>query len=379
MAAFELAAPGRIVFGAGAVAHAGPALAALGVKRVLLVTGRSSRHAERLGKSVSLPTVGYVVPGEPTLAMVDEGRALAVREQCDAVVALGGGSAIDAGKAIAALAGNDGELSDYMEIVGQAKPLPHSGLPCIAIPTTAGTGAEVTKNSVLASPEARVKASLRSPHLLPRLALVDPDLLDGIPPAILARTGLDALSHLVESFVCLRANAFTLGLGREGMVRIARSLGPAFGQGLTAARREDLAIGSLFGGLCLANAGLGAVHGFAAPLGGMWKAPHGAVCAALLPEVMATNRAALLSRAPQSPAVERYRELDELLAPGGDAARFTAELTAALAIPKLGTMGVRTEEIPLLVEKAKAASSMRGNPVVLTDQELTAIAHAALG
>jgi alcohol dehydrogenase class IV len=163
------------------------------------------------------------------------------------------------------------------------------------------------------------------------------------------------------------------------MVRIARSLGPAFGQGLTAARREDLAIGSLFGGLCLANAGLGAVHGFAAPLGGMWKAPHGAVCAALLPEVMATNRAALLSRAPQSPALERYRELDELLAPGGDAARFTAELTAALAIPKLGTMGVRTEEIPLLVEKAKAASSMRGNPVVLTDQELTAIAHAALG
>ncbi len=379
MAAFELAAPGRIVFGAGVVAQAGPALTAIGAKRVLLVTGRASRHADRLGKSVSLPTVGYVIPGEPTLAMVDEGRALAAREKCDAVVALGGGSAIDAGKAIAALAGHQGELLDYMEIVGRAKPLPHPGLPCIAIPTTAGTGAEVTKNSVLASPEARVKASLRSPHLLPVLALVDPDLLDGIPPAIMAQTGLDALSHLVESFVGQRANAFTLGLGREGMLRSARALRPAFEQGLTVERREDLALASLFGGLCLANAGLGAVHGFAAPLGGMWHAPHGAVCAALLPPVMAANRAALGARAPRSPSLARYRELDDLLAHGEDAAAWTAELTAALAIPKLGTMGVKADEIPLLVEKAKAASSMRGNPIVLTDQELVGIAHAALG
>jgi alcohol dehydrogenase class IV len=379
MAAFELAAPARIVFGAGAIAQAGPALAALGSRRALLVTGRSSRHADRLRQGTSLPAVGYLVPGEPTLATVNEGRALAVREQCDVVIALGGGSAVDAGKAIAALAGNDGDLLDYMEVVGQARPLPRPGLPCIAIPTTAGTGAEVTKNSVLASPEARVKASLRSPHLLPALALVDPDLLDGTPPAVLAQSGLDALSHLVESFVSIRANAFTLGLGREGLIRVARSLRPAWEQGLTAERREDLAIASLFGGLGLANAGLGAVHGFAAPLGGMWHAPHGAVCAALLPGVMAQNRAALAARAPGSPALARYRELDDLLAQGEDAARWTAELTAALAIPKLGSMGVRKDEIPLLVEKAKAASSMRGNPVVLTDEELVAIAHTALG
>jgi alcohol dehydrogenase class IV len=379
MAAFELAAPGRIVFGAGAALQAGPALAALGSRRILLVTGRSARHTDRLRQSVSLPAVGYVIPGEPTLAMVSEGRALAVREKCDAVVALGGGSAIDAGKAIAALAGNDGDLLDYMEVVGQAKPLPHPGLPCIAIPTTAGTGAEVTKNSVLASPAARVKASLRSPHLLPVLALVDPDLLDGVPPAILAQTGLDALSHLVESFVCLRANTFTLGLGREGLLRSARALRPGFEQGLTPERREDLAIASMFGGLCLANSGLGAVHGFAAPLGGMWQAPHGAVCAALLPPVMAANVAALRARAPQSPAVDRYRELDDLLARGADAAAWVADLCAALAIPKLGTLGVKAEEIPLLVERAKAASSMRGNPIALTDQELVTIAHAALG
>jgi alcohol dehydrogenase class IV len=379
MAAFELAAPGRIAFGAGVRAQVGPALAGLGAKRVLLVTGRSSRHADSLAASVKLPSVPYAIPGEPTLAMVDQGRRLAKGEGCDAVVALGGGSAIDAGKAIAALAGNDGELADYIEIVGRGQPLPHPGLPCFAIPTTAGTGAEVTKNSVLASPEARVKASLRSPHLLPSLALVDPDLLDGMPPAILAQTGLDALSHLVESFVSIRANPFTLGLAREGMARLARSLRPAFAEGQSAERREDLAVGSLFGGLCLANSGLGAVHGFAAPLGGMWHAPHGAVCAALLPVVMAANLAALEQRAPSSPSLLRYRELDLLLAGGHDAARWVADLTTALAIPKLAAMGVKRDELPLLVEKAKAASSMRGNPIVLSDEELAAIASAALG
>jgi alcohol dehydrogenase class IV len=378
MAAFELAAPGRIVFGAGVVAQAGPALAGLGAKRVLLVTGKSARHADGLRKQVAGALVPYAIPGEPTLDMVTEGRDLARREGCDAVVALGGGSAIDAGKAIAVLAGNEGEILDYMEVVGRAKPLPRPGLPCIAIPTTAGTGAEATKNSVLASPEARVKASLRSPYLLPVLALVDPDLLDGVPKAVLAQTGLDALSHLCESFVSHRANAYTLGLGREGMLRTARALRPAYEHGQTPERREDLAIASLFGGLCLANAGLGAVHGFAAPLGGMWKASHGTVCAALLPPVMAANVAALKARAPEHPSLLRYGEIDGILAGGGDAARWVAELTLALAIPKLATMGVKRGEIPLLVEKAKVASSMRGNPIVLVDEELTAIVHAAL-
>ncbi|MBN2576636.1 MAG: iron-containing alcohol dehydrogenase [Deltaproteobacteria bacterium] len=378
MSGFELAAPGRIAFGPGVAAQAGPALAALGAKRILLVTGKSARHADGFRTSLKLPAVSYAIFGEPTLAMVTEGRALARSEQCDAVVALGGGSAIDAGKAIAALARNDNDLLDYMEVVGKAMPLPRPGLPCIAIPTTAGTGAEVTKNSVLASPEERVKASLRSPHLLPVLALIDPDLLDGIPQTILARTGLDALSHLVESFVSIRANPFTLGLGREGMARIARSLRPAFEHGLTPERREDLAVASLFGGLCLANSGLGAVHGFAAPLGGMWKAPHGAVCAALLPPVMAANVAALSQRAPQSPSLARYREVDRLLADGGDAPRWVADLVAALAIPKLASMGVKREEVSLLVEKAKAASSMRGNPIVLADEELTAIVKSTM-
>jgi alcohol dehydrogenase class IV len=375
---FELAAPARIVFGPGVSAQAGPALRALGAKRVLLVTGRSGRRSEAFRADLSLPTVTWAIPSEPTLDMVSEGRALAIGEECDAVVAMGGGSAIDAGKAIAALAGNDGDLLDYMEIVGKAQPLPRPGLPCIAIPTTAGTGAEVTKNSVLTSPEAKVKASLRSAHLLPVLALVDPDLLDGMPRSVLAPTGLDALSHLLESFVSIRANAFSLALARDGMVRVARSLRPAFEHGLTPARREDLAVASLFGGLCLANSGLGAVHGFAAPLGGRWQAPHGAVCAALLSAVMRANIVALARRDPQNPVLGRYRELNGLLAAGGDAAAWTTELASALGIPKLGALGIRTDEVPLLVEKAKVASSMRGNPIVLTDDELTTIVHESM-
>lgn len=375
---FELAAPARVVFGAGCSAQVASAVSALGSSRALVVSGKSVERSASLRKRLPVPSVVYAIPGEPTLAMVDDGRALAARERCDVVIALGGGSAIDAGKAIAALAGRPDPLLDHMEVIGKAQPLPSPGLPCIAIPTTAGTGAEVTKNSVLASPEAKVKASLRSPYLLPTLALVDPDLLDGTPAPVTAVTGLDALSHLLESFVSLRANPFTLALAREGMGRIARSLQPAFEHGLDAERREDLALASLLGGLCLANAGLGAVHGFAAPLGGMWKAPHGAVCAALLPAVMHSNVAALAARAPDHPAAQRYRELDGILAGGGAACAWVAALTGALQIPRLSALGVTASDIPALVEKAKIASSMRGNPIVLTDEELTAIANQSM-
>jgi alcohol dehydrogenase class IV len=213
---------------------------------------------------------------------------------------------------------------------------------------------------------------------LPTLALVDPDLLDGIPAAVLATTGMDALSHLLESFVSLRANPFSTALAREGMTRIARSLRPAFTHGLTPERREDLALASLFGGLCLANSGLGAVHGFAAPLGGMWKTPHGAVCAALLPAVIRANIVALTARAPHSPSLPRYRELDRVLAQGSDAAEWTTETSIMLRIPGLADMGVRPEDVGVLVERAKVASSMRGNPIALTDEELTGIVQGAM-
>ena len=191
-------------------------------------------------------------------------------------------------------------MLDYLEIVGRGKALANRSAPFIAIPTTAGTGAEVTRNAVLASPEHQIKVSLRSPHLLPRLAVIDPELTYDLPPALTASTGLDALTQLIEPYVCLRANPMTDGDCVEGIHRVARSLREAVFNGQNKSAREDMAMASLFGGLALANAGLGAVHGFAGPIGGVFPAPHGAICAALLPQVMAANLRALRQREPDS-------------------------------------------------------------------------------
>ncbi|MFL5357522.1 iron-containing alcohol dehydrogenase [Archangium sp.] len=379
---FEFATATRILFGAGRLAEAPEAVRALGGHKVLLVTGRNPTRAgplreglERLG----LSTVTFAVEGEPTVELAREGTSTARSAGCDAVVAFGGGSALDAGKAIAALAANGGEPLDYLEVVGRGQALTKPSLPLVAIPTTAGTGSEVTRNAVLGVKEAQVKASLRSPFMLPRLALVDPDLLAGAPREVLASSGLDALSQLIEPFLSARANPLTDALAREGMGRSARSLRRAVLEGPDAAAREDLALASLFGGLCLANAGLGAVHGFAAPLGGMFEAPHGAVCAALLPATLEVNLRALRARAPSHPALPRFQEVAVLLtgrvdARAEDAISWVRELCQALGVPGLGRYGLTEAEVPRLVSRAKAASSMKANPLPLTDEELTDIA-----
>jgi alcohol dehydrogenase class IV len=236
---------------------------------------------------------------------------------------------------------------------------------------------------VLGSPDAGVKASLRSPHMLAKVALVDPELLVGLPPAVVAASGMDALSQLIEPFVSARANPVTDALAREGIRRSARSLRRAVTNGTDAAAREDLALASLLGGLCLANAGLGAVHGFAAPIGGAFDAPHGAVCAALLPAVLDVNHRALASRAPEHPSLARLRELAALLtgqpeAGVGDALAWVEALRRDLAIPGLGRYGMTAADVPAIVTKARAASSMKANPLPLTDEELTEIALRAL-
>jgi len=274
-------------------------------------------------------------------------------------------------------------------VIGRDHALARAATPTIAIPTTAGTGSEVTRNAVLASPEHGVKASLRSPLMLASAALVDPDLLAGLPAPVIAASGLDALSQLIEPFVSIRANPLTDGFAREGIRRSAGALRRAYtaarlGVAVAAADREALALASLLGGLCLANAGLGAVHGFAAPLGGMFDAPHGAVCAALLVPVVRVNVAALRARAPGGPALARYREVAALLtgqasAEIEDGLAWLASLGGALEVPPLARHGLRAADIPRLVDKARAASSMKGNPVPLTDAELTEIAHEALG
>ena len=318
---FEFATAARIVFGPGALDELGPLARSLG-RRALVVTGRAPERAaaahERLA-AASVERVSFAVAGEPTIEDVRRGCALARQAEPDLVVACGGGSAIDAGKAIAALLGNAGDPLDYLEVVGRGRPLDRPSRPFVAIPTTAGTGAEVTRNAVLASPEHQTKASLRSPLMLARAAIVDPDLLSGLPPHVVAASGLDALTQLVEPFVSLRANALADGFCREGLPRSARSLRRAFAGELSPAVRGDLALASLFGGLALANAGLGAVHAVAGPVGGMFAAPHGATCAALLAAVVRANTRALESREPRNPALARYREIAAIVTDRADA------------------------------------------------------------
>ncbi len=382
---FEFATAGRIVFGPGAVREVAPAACALG-RRVLLVTGCPEAIFAPLEaglRSAGAEPVRFEVSGEPTLDVVRQGTAIARQAGSEALVAVGGGSAIDAGKAIAALVANGGDPLDYLEVIGQGRPLREPPLPWIAVPTTAGTGAEVTRNAVLASPEHKVKASLRGPLMLARLAVVDPDLTLDLPPDVTSSTGLDALTQLIEPYVSVRANPMTDMFCREGMGRAARSLERACRHPRDREARTDMSFASLLGGLALANAGLGAVHGFAAAIGGMFDAPHGAVCAGLLPHVMRVNIRALRARAPESPQLARYREAAQILtgrpdAEPEDGAAWVADLVERLGILMLRAYGLRREHVPVLVENAARASSMKGNPVPLTTEELTEILEAAL-
>lgn len=381
---WEFATAARIVFGAGAAGQIGPAARAFGA-RSLLVTGRKPRQAARLVADLHNAGVGctpFAAGGEPTLDTVRAGVEAARREGCDLVIACGGGSAIDAGKAIAAMLANPGDVLDYLEVIGRAQPLHSPPLPFIAVPTTAGAGSEATRNAVLLSPEHGVKASLRSPLLLPRLAVVDPELTLSAPPEVTAATGLDALSQLLEPFVSLRANPFTDMLCREGLGRIARSLRRAFRDGSDLEARTEMSFASLLGGMALANAGLGAVHGFAAPIGGAFPAPHGAVCAALLAPVTRMNLRALRMRDPQNAALARYEEAARILDPGAAGADalvdWLEEIRADLGIPPLAAYGIRESDIPVLCEKAARSSSMKGNPVRLEQEELYATLAEAL-
>jgi alcohol dehydrogenase class IV len=382
---FEFATATQIVFGPGTAAQIGKRIKAFG-KRALVVTGRSPQRAEKLTADLlanDIIAATFSVAGEPETATVENGVALAKNESCDFVVSLGGGSVIDAGKAIAVMMKNDGTLLDYLEVIGHGKSLTKLGAPFVAVPTTAGTGSEVTRNAVLASPEHKVKVSLRSPLMLARVAVIDAELTYDLPPALTASTGLDALTQLIEPYVCLRANPMTDGYCVEGIHRAARSLREAVFNGQNKSAREDMAVASLFGGLSLANAGLGAVHGFAGPIGGMFPAPHGAVCAALLPHVMATNIRALREREPKSYALGRYYRVASLLtgnphATADAGVESVQKLVTDLPIPKLGAYGIREEHIADIVAKSANASSMKANPIALTAEELAQTLRLAL-
>ena len=315
--------------------------------------------------------------------MVRAGVDQARREDCHSVIAIGGGSAIDAGKAIAALLTNPGDPMDYLEVIGRGQPLTQPSLPFAALPTTAGSGAEVTRNAVLASPQHGVKASLRSPFLLPKIAIVDPELTWNLPAAVTASTGLDALTQLIEPYVSSRANALTDLYCVEGLRQAAGCLRRAWENGADRKARANMSWASLLGGMALANAGLGAVHAFAAPIGGQFPAPHGAICAAVLPHAMEVNIEALRRRAPESLALRRYDEIARILtrqphAIADDAVLWVGDLCQRLEIPPLRVYGVTPSDLDELAAKAAQASSMKGNSIPLTLEELREIAIRAL-
>jgi alcohol dehydrogenase class IV len=382
---FEFTTVPRILFGAGAVRVAGENPKVFGAC-TLVVTGRNPRRAEQLIADLRRRGTGVVtfaVAGEPEIATVEQGIKFAKAEKCNSVIGFGGGSVIDAAKAVAALLTNEGELLDYLEIIGRGQTLKKWSAPFFAIPTTAGTGSEVTRNAVLASPEHKLKVSLRSRLMLAKMAIIDPELTYDLPPALTASTGLDALTQLIEPFVCLRANPMTDGLCVEGILRAGRSLRAAFADGKNKPAREDMAVASLHGGLALANAGLGAVHGFAGPIGGSFPAPHGAICAALLPHVMAANIRALRDREAGGEALRRYDEVARLLCDktGGtadDGVDWVRKLVADLQVPRLGNYGIREEHVADLVAKAANTSSMKANPIALTTDELAETLRQAL-
>lgn len=377
---FEFATATQIIFGAGSLKQVGSLTAELG-QRALVVTGQTVERATPLLEILAahgVKATTFTVTGEPTISLAQQGTDQARFERCNVVIGFGGGSAIDAGKAIAALLTNPGDPLDYLEVIGRGQALVQPPVPYIAIPTTAGTGSEVTRNAVLGSPIHKVKVSLRSPLMLPRVAVIDPELTYDLPPAITASTGLDALTQVLEPLVSNKANPLTDAVCREGLRRAARSLRRAYEQGSDREAREDMALTSLFGGVALANAKLGAVHGFAAVLGGMFPAPHGAVCATLLPHVMAVNVQALQARQPESEILQRYNEVAQILtdhpqAMAGDGVKWVQELVQALHVPGLSTYGLITTDFPTVIEKSAVASSMQGNPIKLTTEEMAEI------
>jgi alcohol dehydrogenase class IV len=382
---FEFATAHQIIFGNGTIEKVGELAPQFG-QRAMIVTGSGSVPVEGLwGTLQSAGVTGTIfqVEGEPDVPLILAGLSQAKSEDCGFVIGFGGGSVLDAGKAIAAMLTNPGDLMDYLEVVGAGKEIPNPAAPMIALPTTAGTGTEVTRNAVITSPEHHVKVSMRSLKMIPTVAIVDPELTYSMPASVTASTGMDALTQVIEGYVSNRANPMTDMVCREGIMRGARSLLRAYQNGQDQGAREDMALTSLFGGLALANGGLGAVHGFAGPIGAMFSAPHGVICASLLPSVMKYNVKASAALEGQSDLGSRYQDIARWVTGDPNASieagvAWIAELAETLDIPGLRALGIAKTDFPQIIEKSKVSSSMQKNPLRLDEAVLEAILEDAL-
>ena len=354
-------------------------------ERVLLVARRNAQatkdaqsYLENAQKSVEV----IYVKGEPSLQQLSKNVDFARAGNFDVVVGIGGGSVIDMGKMIAALITNTKPIMDYLEVIGQAMPLTKQPKPYIAIPTTSGTGAEVTKNGVVSSAKHKVKVSLRSPMMFADIVIIDASLTLSLPRYVTASTGMDALTQNIEPYVSNQANPITDAFAKAGIQHIGRSLKRAYDEPTNLKAREAMALGSLMGGLALANAKLGAVHGFAAVLGGMYDINHGVVCALLLPHVMRANVDALQASDDQHPILKRYQEVAVLLTNNQNASiedgiDFVFDLVKHCQIPSLASFNIPAADDAIIIEKAKNSSSMKGNPIMLTEVQLQSILENA--
>src|SRR6266702_4711893 len=360
MRAFEFATAQQILFGRGTTAQLPVIAARYALHRCVVVTGKTPSRVQSVIDLLTQAGIGVVtlpVPSEPSIPLLREAVVQAIESKCDGVIAIGGGSVIDTGKAIAALMRNTDDLFEYLEVIGKGRALQHSSAPCIAVPTTSGTGAEVTRNAVLFSPEHAVKVSLRSATMLPVAAIVDPDLTRELAPQTTAWSGMDALTQLIEPYVSLRANPLTDSLCLQAIPLAARALPRAFHDGTDMQARTEMSLASL--------------------LGGMFKAPHGAVCAAILPHGMAANIAHLKVADGKNAAatLDRYRTVARCLtgsstAEPEDGVSFVQNLSREFGIPPLSSFGMSATDAEQVVEKSARASSMKANPVVLSSEEL---------
>ena len=392
MDSFEFTCVGRIIFGAGKLPKAAELAANLG-RRAMVITNAGTPQdcpiVVRLANALRDADVEATVlwqQGEPTVQDVDAAVEAAKAAGCEVLVGLGGGSAIDTAKAVAGILTNGQSTAFYMDGIASGyftKP----ALPWIAIPTTAGTGAEVTRNAVIADPQRRVKASLRSEHLLATAVVIDPQLQVGLPKDVTARCGMDALAQLIESYTSINAGPMTDALALAGLRRAGRSLERAYADGSDLEARSDMALAAMLSGLTLANAGLGAVHGFAAAMGSAFPVPHGVVCGALLGPVMAANVAALRAQRADHPYLQRYATIGRILNPGPTlsdeqaayaGARSAGELAMRMGIPRLGQFGASDADVDALVAQACQSSSMKYNPVTLDESSLASVLRSTL-
>jgi len=370
----------RIIFGAGCLNRISALLEGYGRRALFLqksglpVIGLIHQILEDLG----IAYLDIEISGEPDITRVDLVTMQAREFGCDFAIGLGGGSVLDTGKAVAAMLANSGNLLDYLEVVGKGKPLKNKALPYIAIPTTSGTGSEVTKNAVISVPEEQVKVSMRHNFLLPEIALVDPELTHGLPASVTAFSGMDALTQVIEPYLSEGCNWMVDMFCQDAIQKAGRHLLRAYQHGNDNEARLNMSWVSLMGGLSLANAQLGAVHGLAGPMGGMFNLPHGMICAALLHAVMEVNYRVILAENRNNPVIERFSDVARWLTGNNsalpeDGINYLRGLTETLNIPCLSEMGLSRERLPELVEKSKQSSSMKGNPVALDEAEILEI------